>query len=77
MCVRALQHLRGPLYDCQVFIERLVNLLEVMSNIWNFSDIRASVVFYGIFGAFTLFATVVLIIFSVSRCGTCQCFQCI
>jgi hypothetical protein len=57
--------LQGPLYDCQVFIEKIVNGLEVMSNIWNFSDIRASVIFYAIFGAFTIFATLVLIIFSV------------
>jgi fluoride ion exporter CrcB/FEX len=57
--------LQGPLYDAQVFIEKMVNFLEVMSNIWNFSDIRASVVFYGFLGAFTVFATFILVVFSV------------
>lgn len=60
------QHLQQPLYDCQVFIEKLVNSLEVMSNVCNFSDIRASVIFYGFLGALTLVSTVILIIFSVS-----------
>jgi len=58
------QHLQQPLYDCQVFIEKLVNSLEVMSNVCNFSDIRASVIFYGFLGALTLVSTVILIIFS-------------
>ena len=43
-----------------------MNILEVLSNIWNFSDLRASVVFYGFWGIYTLFATLVIIIFSVS-----------
>lgn len=58
------QHLQRPLYDCQVFIEKLVNSLEVTSNICNFSDIRASIIFYGFFGALSLISTVILIIFS-------------
>ena len=71
-----LQHLQGPLYDCQVFIEKLVNFLEVMSNIWNFSDVRASAVFYGFLGAFVVFSTLIMNIFSVSQStlGSCSLF---
>lgn len=57
-------HLQGPLYECQEFLENVVNFLETMSNIWNFSDLRVSAIFYGCFGAFTLFSTVILVIFS-------------
>eukprot|EP00602_Paraphysomonas_sp_CaronLab_P005616 CAMPEP_0185026130 /NCGR_PEP_ID=MMETSP1103-20130426/10040_1 /TAXON_ID=36769 /ORGANISM="Paraphysomonas bandaiensis, Strain Caron Lab Isolate" /LENGTH=576 /DNA_ID=CAMNT_0027559613 /DNA_START=91 /DNA_END=1821 /DNA_ORIENTATION=- len=60
-----LQTLQEPLHDAQEDLDRMMSNLETLINIWNFSDMQVSIIFYGALLSFSLISTVVIYVFSI------------